>query len=210
MRVNGPDAKEQERRRLLREGLIQTHNPLKHYNRLSFWNSHYPRIPRNETRENTWKAFEHTPLEDVRCVILGDRTPSGVAFSALPHNRKIPRTTHNVIREYVSDLGYPYPRSGDFRPWCKRGVLLLPIQLGPSSEWRMLTFEVLRTLSVRKPGRVAFHLWGAQAQEFKAACDGPVFETSHPGALTCHDGFLGSKPFSWTNSVLETPIDWRL
>ncbi len=60
-------------------------------------------------------------------------------------------------------------------------------------------------------------LWGRDAQELAPrlrAGGAEVLTAPHPSPLSAHRGFLGSRPFSRTNTLLEAagaaPIDWRL
>lgn len=179
--------------------------------------------------EDDWyKAFELTPFDKVKVVILGQDpyhtkgVAHGLAFSALPHNKNLPASLRNIFKEYVSDLGYPQPRNGDLRVWAERGVLLLNTILtveegDPMSHsgygWEKLTYEVVRSLA--ETGRVVFILMGRKAQELKAACEPcPTISTAHPSPLSASFGFFGSKIFTKANKLLENinaePIDWRL
>lgn len=174
--------------------------------RLKFWSLYRQAGLAQEVDYHTFQALELTPKHQVKAVILGDPNRWGLAWCSLPHVKPIPRTTRNVLTEYASDLGYRFPRTGDLRPWCRRGVLLLPVRLGRSPQWELLTYEICRQFDV------PMLLWGQGAQQFKPACKGPIFTTSHPGPLTCHDGFLGSKPFTWCNDRLArgSRINWEL
>jgi uracil-DNA glycosylase len=62
---------------------------------------------------------------------------------------------------------------------------------------------------------VCFLLWGQYAKNLESIIDTSrhtVFTSSHPSPLSAYRGFLGSKPFSRVNKVLEdsgqTPIIW--
>jgi len=175
-----------------------------------------------------FKALELTPFDKVKVVILGQDPyhtkgyAHGLAFSSLPHNKKIPQTLQNLLKEYEVDLGYPKPRNGDLRVWAERGALLLNAVLTveegkPLSHkgigWEMLTYEICKKLAAT--GKVVFILLGKQAQNYKAACDPcPVVEAPHPAPLSAHLGFYGSKIFTRANEELKKlgvePIDWRL
>lgn len=176
--------------------------------------------------DDWYRALELTPFDKVKVVILGQDpyhtkgVAHGLAFSALPHNKKLPPSLRNIFKEYQSDLDYPAPRNGDLRIWAERGVLLLNTILtveegAPMSHagfgWEKLTYEIIRSLG--DTGRVVFNLWGKKAQELKAACQGcPVVEVAHPSPLS--KGFLGSRVFTRTNEELKKlgvePVDWRL
>ena len=80
--------------------------------------------------------------------------------------------------------------------------------------WETFTDEVIRQLSEReKP--IVFILWGRPAQEKKKLIDisrHAIIESVHPSPLSASRGFLGSRPYSKTNQILEswdeTTIDW--
>lgn len=176
--------------------------------------------------DNWFKALELTPFDKVRVVILGQDPyhtkgmAHGLAFSVQPHVKKLPPSLRNILQEYVDDLHYPRPVSGDLTPWAINGVLLLntilTVEEGkPLSHagigWEKLTYEVVRNLAER--GNVVFCLWGKAANEYAAACGTcPIVSSPHPSPLS--KGFIGSKPFSRCNEELIKlgldKIDWRL
>ncbi|MFV0360148.1 uracil-DNA glycosylase [Tropicimonas sp.] len=171
-------------------------------------------------------ALELTQPDDTRVVILGQDpypTPGhahGLAFSAEPDVRPLPRSLANIYREMKDDLG-ACPASADLRFWARQGVLLLNAVLTvPAGEanghgklgWQRLTRQVLDRLSDRPR---AFLLWGRQAQSAAAGLDPEThlkIETAHPSPLSARRGFFGSRPFSRTNDWLrargEPPINW--
>lgn len=75
-------------------------------------------------------ALSMTPLEAVRCVILGQDPyhgpgqANGLAFSVAP-GVKVPPSLVNIYKELESDLGLPRPLHGDLSGWARQGVLLL-------------------------------------------------------------------------------------
>lgn len=183
---------------------------------------------------NIWKAFELTPFDEVKVVILGQDPyhtkglAHGLAFSVQPHVKPLPPSLRNVLAEYQSDLGHPRPRTGDLSDWARRGVLLLntilTVEEGkPLSHaglgWEKLTYEALRSLSSEREG-IVFLLWGKKAQEYKGAIDEKkdssgrprhcILEAPHPSPLS--KGFRGCKHFSKANAYLgkENAIDWKL
>ena len=81
--------------------------------------------------------------------------------------------------------------------------------------WMEFTDAVIRTVSAKKEN-VVFLLWGNFARSKKGLIDASrhcILEAAHPSPLA-RGAFLGSKPFSATNSYLESkglqPVDWRL
>ena len=169
------------------------------------------------------------PFDDVRVLILGQDpypTPGhamGLAFSAAPQVRPLPRSLANVFREYAADLGLPLPSTGDLTPWAQRGVLLLnrvlSVRVGePGSHrgrgWEEVTTQAVRALAARGTPLVAV-LWGRDARECKPLLGAtPTVESAHPSPLSAARGFFGSRPFSRGNALLTEasaqPVDWRL
>ncbi|BBU23583.1 uracil-DNA glycosylase [Mycobacterium xenopi] len=179
---------------------------------------------------NVLRAFTF-PFEQVRVLIVGQDpypTPGhavGLSFSVAPGVQPLPRSLENIFAEYVDDLGYPTPSSGDLSPWAQRGVMLLnrvlTVQPGnPASHrgkgWEMVTEHAIRALADRKQPLVAI-LWGRDASTLKpilAGGDCVAIESAHPSPLSASRGFFGSRPFSRANELLEKmgaePVDWRL
>ena len=169
------------------------------------------------------------PFDKVRVVIVGqDPYPTrgmahGLAFSVLPHVKKLPRSLANIFKEYRDDLEFSEPRNGDLRSWHERGVLLLnqvlTVEEGlPLSHnhlgWQLLTFEVVKRLSEDRD-KLVFILWGNEARRLKAQIDTDkhlVLESVHPSPLSAHAGFFGSKPFSKTCEFLGVSKEslWKL
>jgi hypothetical protein len=77
-----------------------------------------------------FRAFELTPPEQVRAVIIGQDPyhepgqAQGLAFS-VPEKVKLPPSLKNIFKEYSSDTGNPVPDSGDLTSWAQSGVLLM-------------------------------------------------------------------------------------
>lgn len=171
-------------------------------------------------------ALEAAQPEAVKAVILGQDpypTPGhahGLAFSAEPDVRPLPRSLGNIYREMTDDLG-ACPPNGDLRFLARQGVLLLNTALSvPAGQaggharlgWDRLTRQVLARLSDRPR---AFLLWGGHAQGYRDAITGGdhlILATAHPSPLSARRGFFGSRPFSTVNKWLtargETEINW--
>ena len=77
-----------------------------------------------------FNAFEQTPFDEVRVVILGqDPYPNpgqamGLCFS-VPAGIAVPASLINIYKEIKRDLGFPPPRHGDLTNWARLGLLLL-------------------------------------------------------------------------------------
>ena len=176
-----------------------------------------------------FQAFELTPFDKVRVVILGQDPyhgpgqANGLCF-AVSRGIRLPPSVQNIYKEIESDLGKPpsHP-SGDLEEWAKQGVLLLNATLtvkgnSPGSHqkkgWEEFTDATIKALSEQKE-RLVFILWGAYAQKKGAIIDESkhfVIRSPHPSPFSAYTGFFGSKPFSKCNdylmSVGEDIIDW--
>jgi uracil-DNA glycosylase len=175
-------------------------------------------------------AFDATPFENVKVVILGQDPyhgpgqAHGLSFS-VPKGVAFPPSLQNILKERKQDIGAAMPECGDLTPWAKQGVLLLNSVLtvesgAPASHqgqgWEMFTTEVIKLLNDKKEGLV-FILWGSYAQKKAEFLDSKrhfVHRSVHPSPLSAHRGFFGSRPFSQANeylkSVGKSPIDWAL
>ncbi len=175
-------------------------------------------------------AFEHTPFDAVRVVILGQDPyhgpgqAHGLCFSVRPGMR-IPPSLDNIFKEIQRDLGLPRPDHGCLTAWADRGVLLLnsvlTVEEGRAGAhanrgWEGFTDAAIEALNHEREGLV-FLLWGAYAQRKGRLIDGArhcVLRSVHPSPLSAHRGFLGCGHFSQANRYLhdrgETAIDWSL
>ena len=177
-----------------------------------------------------FQAFEKTPFENVKVVILGQdpyHNPgqaNGLSFS-VPDGVRKPPSLVNIFKELKDDLGLEIPDSGNLESWAKQGVLLLNASLSvrqgePGSHgragWVLFTDEVIKKISEGKRN-VVFLLWGSFAQAKEILIDQSkhfILKAPHPSPLSAHRGFLGCKHFSKTNELLMQegiqPVDWKL
>ncbi len=176
-----------------------------------------------------FSAFNHTPLDKVKAVIIGQDPyhgpgqANGLCFSVSPGIRKPPSLV-NIFKELQTDLGIPIPEDGNLETWAKQGILLLNATLTvkggmPGSHqkkgWEQFTNAVIKTVSDKKKG-IVFLLWGNFAQtkaEFIDKNKHYILAAAHPSPLA-RGAFFGCRHFSKTNKLLEhegiLPIDWRL
>jgi len=179
---------------------------------------------------NIFKAFEKTPFDQVKLVILGQdpyhgpNQAHGLSFS-VQDGVAIPRSLKNIFKELQSNIGISIPTSGNLTAWAEKGVLLLNASLTvranePASHaqigWLTFTDAVISTLSANKKDLV-FLLWGKFAQEKQLLIDGKkhfVLKAAHPSPFSAEKGFFGCKHFSKSNEYLMQkgydPIDWKL
>jgi uracil-DNA glycosylase len=177
-----------------------------------------------------FNAFAHTPLENVKVVILGQDPyhgpgqAHGLCFSVLP-GIKVPPSLVNIFKEIESDIGVQMSGSGTLTPWADQGVLLLNATLTVEQAnagshqkqgWEEFSDAAIRVVNEQCSG-VVFLLWGSYAQK-KATMINPqkhlVLTAPHPSPLSSYRGFFGCRHFSKANAYLmaqgKTPINWQL
>lgn len=181
-----------------------------------------------------FNAFNHTPFEQVRVVIIGQDPyhgqdkgqpqAHGLSFS-VPQGVALPPSLMNIYKEIESDLGIRMSRSGDLSAWANQGVLLLNATLTVEQAqagshqgrgWEAFTDAAIAVLNAHREGLV-FVLWGSYAQKKGAFIDEKkhlVLKSVHPSPLSAHRGFFGNHQFSTINRYLtehgQTPINWQL
>ncbi len=175
-------------------------------------------------------AFNYTPFDNVRVVILGQDPyhgpgqANGLCFSVKSGIRK-PPSLLNIFKELNSDLGYDIPENGNLENWAKQGVLLLNATLTVRASqagshqnkgWEEFTNKAIQKLSENKD-KLVFILWGKFAQAKEQLIDlqkHHIIKSAHPSPFSAHNGFFGSKPFSKTNQYLQehkfATIDWGI
>lgn len=176
-----------------------------------------------------FKAFELTPVDDVKVVILGQDPyhgpgqAMGLSFS-VPDGIATPPSLRNIFKEVESDLGIEMSGRPNLENWARQGVLLLNAILtvragAPASHsaigWQQFTDSVIKYLSDNRQG-IVFMLWGAFARSKAELIDHDkhlVLEAAHPSPLA-RGAFFGCRHFSCANEYLlsqgKEPIDWRL
>jgi len=176
-----------------------------------------------------FSAFNHTPINNVKVVILGQDPYHGVGQAnglcfSVSDGIKMPPSLVNIFKEIENDLGYPIPNSGNLERWADQGILLLNAMLTvranePGSHqgkgWETFTNSVIQHLSNEKQG-IVFLLWGKYAQAKEALINGTkhhILKAAHPSPFSAYNGFFGCKHFSKTNTLLlgqgKTAIDWH-
>ena len=175
-------------------------------------------------------ALNHTPLEQVKVIILGQdpyhgpNQAHGLCFSVRP-GVPVPPSLQNIYKELKSDLGVNPPAHGCLTGWADQGVLLLnatlSVEAGKAGShqtrgWEQFTDRVIAILNEQRRNLV-FMLWGSYAQRKGQVIDQKrhlVLLAPHPSPLSAHRGFLGCRHFSQANAYLKThgqkPIDWQL
>lgn len=167
-----------------------------------------------------FNAFEKTPFDAVKAVILGQdpyhepNQAQGLAFY-VPPTVGTPPSLRNIAKE----LGH----EPDLMKWTEEGVLLLNATLTVEAHkagshqgrgWEEFTDAVIRLLAEKRE-HLVFILWGSYARKKGAFIDRArhcVIESAHPSPFSARNGFFGSRPFARANEYLakvgKEPIDW--
>lgn len=177
-----------------------------------------------------FNAFNHTPFEKVRVVIIGQDPYHGVGQAhglsfSVPDGIGPPPSLINIFKEISSDLGITMSGKGDLTSWANQGVLLLNATLTVTQAeagshqgrgWEAFTDAAINALNTQRKGLV-FVLWGSYAQKKGALIDEKnhlVLKSVHPSPLSAHRGFFGNHQFSKIDQHLiqhgEKPIDWQV
>ena len=176
-----------------------------------------------------FKAFELTPVSQVKVVILGQDPyhglgqAHGLSFS-VPDGIPAPPSLKNIFKEIEADLGIRMSGYPNLEKWARQGVLLLnavlTVRSGEAAShskigWQEFTDAVIKYISDNCEG-VVFMLWGNFARTKRDLIDTSrhhVLEAAHPSPLA-RGAFFGCRHFSQVNNLLmasgKTPIDWTL
>ena len=154
----------------------------------------------------------------------GPGQAQGLSFS-VPAGVSLPPSLQNIFKELQTDIGLPFPKTGNLTHWAQQGVLLLNASLTvranePMSHakigWAEFTDTVITRISEKKQ-HVVFLLWGKFAQEKQLLIDETrhyVLKAAHPSPFSADKGFFGCRHFSKTNEYLVSqgidPIDWKI
>jgi uracil-DNA glycosylase len=179
---------------------------------------------------NWFAALDHTPVDKVKVVILGQDPyhgpgqAHGLSFS-VPPGVAPPPSLLNIFKELETDIGMPRPTHGHLLKWADQGILLLnsvlTVREGQAAShqkrgWEQFTDQIIHILNDHRE-HLVFILWGAYAQKKGQFIDRNrhlVIEGVHPSPLSAARGFMGSRPFSKCNAYLvahgQTPIDWQV
>lgn len=176
-----------------------------------------------------FSAFNHTPFNKVKVVILGQDPyhgkgqAHGLCFS-VNDGISMPPSLVNIFKEIQNEYGYPIPASGNLERWADQGVLLLNAILTVRANeagshqgrgWEQFTDSVIQHISKEKQG-IVFLLWGKYAQAKEQLIDGSkhhILKAAHPSPFSAYNGFFGCNHFIKTNEFLadqgEQLIDWH-
>lgn len=181
-------------------------------------------------RDLILNAFNLTPYDNVKCVILGQdpyhgpNQAMGLAFS-VQKGITIPQSLKNIYKELQMELGCTIPTHGDLTEWAQQGVLLLnsvlTVRNGEAAShqkhgWETYTDAILTAIN-QKTEPVVILLWGNYAKAKRHLLTNPnhlVLESSHPSPYSANYGFFGCDHFKRCNQYLATngiePINWQI
>ena len=171
-----------------------------------------------------FKAFELTPLPEVKVVILGQDPyhgpgqAMGLSFS-VPDGIPAPPSLKNIFKEIEDELGVQMSGRTNLESWARQGVLLLnailTVEAGKAASHSAIGWQTFKCISDNCSG-VVFMLWGNFARSKKDLIDSGkhfVLEAAHPSPLA-RGAFFGCGHFATANRLLEAqgkaPIDWKL
>jgi len=188
-------------------------------NLTSFVRSEYSSQTCYPPGKQIFSAFDHTPFDKVKVVIIGQDPyhgrgqANGLCFS-VADGVVVPPSLQNMFREIENDIGNTPPQSGNLERWANQGVLLLNATLTVKAHqagshqnkgWELFTDAVITRLSEKRNG-IVFLLWGGYAKKKGEKIDASkhlVLTSGHPSPLSANRGYwFGNKHFSKANKYL--------
>lgn len=178
-----------------------------------------------------FNAFNHTPFDKVKVVILGQDPyhgqgqAHGLSFS-VQKGIAVPPSLKNMYKELAEEFkDFKIPNHGNLTQWADQGVLLLNATLTVRAHeagshqkrgWETFTDHVIAVLSAHRTG-IVFLLWGRYAQQKESLIDTHkhhILKAAHPSPFSAYNGFFGSNHFIKANQILEKeglgPINWQI
>ena len=181
-------------------------------------------------KENLFRAFKETKLDDVKVVILGqdpyheEQQATGLAFS-VPGGLKLPPSLKNIFQEIENEYNYLMLNNGDLTYLARQGVLLINAFLSVEAhkplshhfkEYEIfITHLFLYLNNVDHP--IVYMLWGNFAKKYTKLITNPnhlVIERNHPSPLSANKGgWFNQNTFIECDNFLLSkglkPIDWK-
>lgn len=156
---------------------------------------------------------------DVSVVVIGQDpypTPShaiGLAFAVPNETQPLPGSLRNIFKEVATDTGLESATGAALDKWVQQGVLLLNTSLTTNSgvraahsswPWEQIVRAMIEHVVHMNP-KVVGLLLGNHAKQFADFFDADsIVSSAHPSPLSASRGFLGSKPFTRVNAILES------
>lgn len=195
----------------------------------SFLDEEYEKFKVYPKRESMFNAFNFTPLNKVKVVVVGQdpyhepNQAMGLAFS-VPKETKLPPSLVNIFKEIEIEFGKPCMKSGDLTYLANQGVFLINTILSvregqPLShkikEYDQFMLDLLGFLDkIDQP--IVFMLWGGNAQKYEKYITNKnhlVIKRTHPSPLGANKGgWFNEGTFIECNKFLESknikPVEW--
>lgn len=184
------------------------------------------------SRNNIFRAYKKTDLNEVKVLILGqdpyhNGVATGLAFD-VGDSPKINPSLRNIQKEIKGTVGRLKKDNGNLEHWADQGVFLLntvlTVDKGAANShkgwgWERFIDATLRALAERESDMpLVIMLWGKQAQAYSPYFHNPkhlVLTAPHPAAEVYaggNAGFFGCQHFSKCNNFLSqhkvSPIEW--
>lgn len=186
--------------------------------------------------QDVFKAFELTPLDNVKVVIVGQDPyhqavningkyvprATGLSFSV---NREdsVPVSLQNIFQELNNSVGVPIPDHGDLTEWARQGVLMLNTSLtvAPNAAgshkqiWFGFINKIVKAIEEVNPNCI-YVMWGKVAQGLSDMLGEKVKKLTapHPSGFSARTGFFGCNHFAKINEMLKAQnrniINWNL
>lgn len=186
---------------------------------MSFVENEYKTRTIYPPKENVFKAFELTDIDDIKLVIIGqdpyheENQAMGLAFS-VPNGVRKPPSLLNIYKEIEAEYNTKMPESGDLTNWANNGIFLLnnvlTVREGEANShknhgWEIFTDNAIKFIDkVDRP--ICYMLWGNFARSKKAIINNPkalILEAAHPSPLSANRGFFGCNHFRKYNEFLK-------
>jgi uracil-DNA glycosylase len=188
-------------------------------------------------KKKVFRAFELTPLDEVKIVIIGQDPyhqklengkprAQGLSFS-VSKDDEVPMSLQNIFKEIKNEYpDYVIPNNGDLTRWAKQGILLLnsslTVEPGKAGShgviWHGFLSKILEAIGERNQEmsnkKCIYFLWGNQAKDIgEYAPENSIkLITSHPSGFSVTKGFFGCGHFKEANRILVEqgldPIIW--
>lgn len=195
-----------------------------------FWNKEYAIHTVFPPRELIFNAFNLTPLNQVKVVVIGQDPyhekgqAMGLAFS-VPNSCKCPPSLVNIFKEIEIETGKPCKRLGDLTYLTKQGVFLintiLTVREGEPMSHKIKEYagfigDLLGFLE-KNDQPMVYMLWGGPAQKYEKFITNKnhlVIKRTHPSPLGAnHGGWFNENQFNLCNEFLEKnnlkKIEWN-
>jgi len=175
-------------------------------------------------KDEIFNAFNITPLDNVKIVILGQdpyikkNQAHGLSFS-VRRGIKAPPSLVRIYKVLEKQIdGFAIPDHGCLDSWAKQGVLMLnavlTVRSGKSNShkdcgWATFTDAVIKKLSQEKEGLI-FFLWGKFAERKKSLISKQnnhyTLIAPHPSPMS-GEGWLSCTHFKEANELLTEKME---